>query len=142
MDTATQTKEGLAAVPDPDDENEPAETADEPAGKGEADETTSEEAALREEQEAEERRQKAIAESRDQLSFPVGGVPASKALIQITGGEVEIPAHLLPDKDEEFELVVKGWVKSHKHTTEKKGGSATRTAIFVVEDVDLQRLSS
>lgn len=139
---ATTEDRKLAPVPDPEDQKAEDQDGAEETGKEEADDAASEEQALREEQEAEQQRQKAQADAAEQLSFPVGGVRPTKALIQITGGEVEIPAHLLPDKDEEFELVVKGWVKSHKHTTEKKGGSATRTAIFVVEDVDLQRLSS
>ena len=63
-------------------------------------------------------------------------------MLQVTGGAVEIPAHLLPDKDEELEVVVTGWVKTISDSTTKKGVSATRTAIFVVEDVDLQRFAS
>lgn len=139
---ATTAKRGLAAAPDPEDETTP-ETGDEPTSEEEEgkDEATSEEAALRAEEEAEEERQKAVADAKDQLSFPIGGIRPATAKIQVTGGDVEIPAHLLPDKDQELEIVVTGWVKTIADRTTKKGVSAERVAIFVVEDVDLQRLS-
>lgn len=152
MDTAT--KEKLAAVPDPEDEApetdqpDPGE-GDTPVAPGEDDQeddgaadTTSEEAALAEEQRAEEERQVAEANAKDQLSFPIGGIRPATAKIQVTGGDVEIPAHLLPDKDEELEVVCSGWVKTIADRTTKKGVSAERVAIFVVEDVQIQKLSS
>lgn len=139
MDAATEDRK-LASVKDPDDETP--DTPETPDDEAAINDPTSDEAAAEAEEQAEKERKKAAEAAAEQLSFPVGGVRPTKALIQITGGEVEIPPHLLPDKDEEFELVVSGWVKTHKTTTEKKGGVASRTAVFVVEDVDLQRLSS
>jgi len=139
--TTGSTVEDLETPPDPgapDQVPDPGE-GDEPVAPGTAE---SEEAALAAERQAEEERQKALAEAKDQLSFPIGGIRPAKAMFQVTGGEVEIPAHLMPDKDEEMEIVCTGWIKTVKDTTEKKGLSASRTAIFVVEDIDLQRLSS
>lgn len=154
MNAATQEKEkGLAAVPEPEDEApetqpDPGE-GDTPVGPGQEDEdeggtadTTSEEAALADEQRKEEERQVAEANAKDQLSFPIGGIRPATAKIQVTGGDVEIPAHLLPDKDEELEVVCKGWVKTIADRTTKKGVSAERVAIFVVEDVEIQKLTS
>lgn len=100
----------------------------------------SEQAALeREEDEARERelKEKREDEAREQLSFPVGGIPPTKARVQITGGAIEIPPHLMPKKDDELEIRVTGWVKTVKHTTENKGGIAAREAVFVVEDLAL-----
>lgn len=154
MNAATQEKEkGLAAVPEPEDEApetqpDPGE-GDTPVGPGQEDEdeggtadTTSEEAALADEQRKEEERQVAEANAKDQLSFPIGGIRPATAMIQVTGGAVEINAEQLPDKDEEMTIAVTGWVKTISDSTTKKGVSATRTAIFVVEEVDLQRLAS
>lgn len=73
-----------------------------------------------------------------QLSFPVGGTPASKFRVQVTGGAVELPASLAGkfQKDEEVEITVRGWVKTDKNTTEQKGGSAVREAVVVVEEIE------
>lgn len=111
-------------------------------GPDEDADATSEEAAFAEEQRKEEERQKAEAGAKDQLSFPIGGIRPATAKIQVTGGDVEIPAHLMPDKDEELQIVCTGWVKTIADRTTKKGVSAERVAIFVVEDVNLQKLAS
>jgi hypothetical protein len=139
---ATTTKDpGLKSADREPDEPETAETPGEDENDGAA-ETTSETAAHEEEMRAEEERQKAVAEAKDQLSFPIGGIRPATAKIQVTGGDVAIPAHLLPDKDEELEIVCKGWVKTIADRTTKKGVSAERVAIFVVEDVEIQKLTS
>lgn len=103
-------------------------------------EPPSEEAAREEKAETEEQEQasaEATAEVQEQLSMPVGGIRASKARLQITGGSVEVSPNELPDKDDELEVTVTGWIKTVKLTTEGKGGVAVREAIFVVEDVEL-----
>jgi hypothetical protein len=83
---------------------------------------------------AEQERQADLHQTAEQLSWPIGGIRPTKALVQVTGGELEIPPHLLPDKDEELEIVVRGWVKTVKDTTEKKGGVAARVAVVVAEE--------
>lgn len=149
MKTTTEDRTTGATVdeetpPDqPDTAPDPSE-GDPPVAPGDDDGDTaeSEAAAFEEERRAEEERQKALAEAKDQLSFPIGGIRPAKAMFQVTGGELEIPAHLMPDKDEELAVVCNGWVKTIKDTTEKKGLSASRTAVFVVEDIEFQKLAS
>jgi hypothetical protein len=104
-------------------------------------EPTSEQAAQEAEELADEERHADLDEAAEQLSFPVGGIKATKAMVQVTGGELEVPPHLLPDKDEEVEVIVRGWVKTHKHTTEKKGGVAARVAVIVVEEVEIPKIT-
>lgn len=125
---ATTEERGLAAAPDPVDEPE---TQDE----GGTEDTTSEESALREEQEAEERRQQEAAAAAKRLAKRPGGIAPTKARLQITGGAVDIAADDFPEKDDELEVTVRGWVKTDKSTTEMKGGSAVREAVFVVEEI-------
>jgi hypothetical protein len=139
VDETPEPAEQPDTTPDPGEGDTPVAPGE---GETEGDTAESEAAAFEEEQRAEEERQKALADAKDQLSFPIGGIRPAKAMFQVTGGEIEIPAHLMPDKDEEMTIAVTGWVKTIKDTTEKKGLSASRTAVFVVEDIDLQKLSS
>lgn len=93
----------------------------------------------------EEARQKAAQEQATaagkQLSIYGGGVPPTQAKMQITGGEIEIPAPDMPKRDEQVELQVIGWVKTIKDTTETKNGYGTRTAIIVVDDAHIVGMS-
>lgn len=100
----------LAAVPDPDESDQVA------AEREQAD-------------------QAELEDAMNQLSLPVGGIRPSTAKIQVTGGAVTVPPAHMPEKDAELEIVVKGWVKTISNSTDKKGVTASRTAIFVVEDV-------
>jgi hypothetical protein len=99
---------------------------------------TEEEEKLR--MEAEEREHQ---EAEAQLSLPVGGTPASKFRIQLTGGAVELaPSKAgLFQKDEEIQIRIAGmdftgWVKTIKLTTEKRGGVAVREAVVVLDTDD------
>lgn len=151
MDTATEER-GLKAVedepetgstiaeldgketPDPgegDPPVAPGEVDDAPGGPDPDDDAESEEAAREQEEEAE----KARAAAARKLSGRIAGINPTVARIQITGGALEIPAGIYPDKDDELEITVRGWVKTDKATTETKGASAVREAVFVVEEL-------
>lgn len=110
----------------------------------ELDQEESEAAALeREEREAKEEEAVAKAEEEQrqaaakQLAMPTGGIAPTIARLQVTGGAVQIPPHLMPDKDEEMQVRVLGWVKTVKDTTETKGGIAVREAVLVVEELEI-----
>lgn len=91
-------------------------------------------------QEAERRE---TAEAETQLSLPIGGTPASKFRVQLTGGAIELPPSKagLFQKDDEIEIRIAGmdfvgWVKTIKLTTEKRGGVAVREAVVVLDTED------
>lgn len=155
MDTATTEERGLKAVvedepetgstiaeldgketpPDPGEGDPPVapgeEGDDAPGGPDPDDDAESEEAA-REQEEEEEKARRAAAKK---LSGRIAGINPTVARVQITGGALEIPASIYPDKDDELEITVRGWVKTDKATTETKGASAVREAVFVVEEL-------
>lgn len=78
--------------------------------------------------------------ARAQLQMPVGGADPDRALLQVTGGAVEIPPATAPAKGARLNLRVSGYVKTVKFSDRREGGEvigANREAVFVVESVEI-----
>lgn len=86
-----------------------------------------------------EREEREREEAAQQLSFPFGGTAPTKFRVQVTGGAIDLPAALAGrfQKDEDVEIVVRGWVKTEKVTTEKRGETAVREAVVVAEEIEV-----
>jgi len=90
--------------------------------------------------EEEEAKQRAAEDQRraaaQQLAFGNEGLVApTQALVQVTGGSTQVGPHELPKRDQSVRVLLRGWVKTDKTVTTKKGESAAREMIVVTEEI-------